>query len=378
MTDAVAAEPDARTRRGPFLQGILPFDRRGLSGEVVAGLTLAALGIPEVMGYTKIAGMPVVTGLYTILVPLALFAVLGSSRHLVVGADSATAAMMAAGIGGLAAAGSSQYVALAGVVAITTGVVLIVARLVHLGFLADFLSRSVLVGFLTGVGIQVALGQVGGMLGISGGTGGTLRKFGYVLAHLGDTDKDSAIISVVVLAIVLGAKAIDKRIPGALIAVVGMIAASWAWDFAAKGVSTLGPVPGGLPSVSVPHLDGASMRTILATVAGIVLVILAQSAATSRAYAAKYREPFSEDVDLVGIGAANIAAGLTGTFVVNGSPTKTQMVDGAGGRSQLASLATSGIVLIVLLFLTKPLEYMPTFYSTIKYINQLRQNIYSQ
>ena len=138
-----------------------------------------------------------------------------------------------------------------------------------------------------------------------------------------------------------------------------MIAASWAWDFAAKGVSTLGPVPGGLPSVSVPHLDGASMRTILATVAGIVLVILAQSAATSRAYAAKYREPFSEDVDLVGIGAANIAAGLTGTFVVNGSPTKTQMVDGAGGRSQLASLATSGIVLIVLLFLTKPLEYMP-------------------
>ncbi|MFN8019244.1 MAG: SulP family inorganic anion transporter [Acidimicrobiales bacterium] len=363
MTDpaAVPAAPasTSTSRRGPFLQGILPFDRSGLSGEVVAGLTLAALGIPEVMGYTKIAGMPVVTGLYTILVPLALFAILGSSRHLVVGADSATAAMMAAGIGGLAAAGSSQYVALAGITAITTGVVLIVARLVHLGFLADFLSRSVLVGFLTGVGIQVAMGQVGGMLGISGGTGGTLRKFGYVLGHLGDADRDSALISVAVLAIVLGAKAIDRRIPGALIAVVGMIAASWAWDFAAKGVSTLGPVPGGLPSVSVPHLDGASFRTVLATVAAIVLVILAQSAATSRAYAAKYQEPFSEDVDLVGLGAANIAAGLTGTFVVNGSPTKTQMVDGAGGRSQVASLVTSGIVLIVLLFLTKPLEYMP-------------------
>ena len=352
-TPAVAARPRA------LLGGILPFDRGRLSSDAVAGLTLAALGIPEVMGYSKIAGMPVVTGLYTILLPLAVFAILGSSRHLVVGADSATAAMMAAGIGGLAASGSSKYVAIAGVVAVSTGVVLLIARLVHLGFLADFLSRSVLVGFLTGVGIQVAMGQVGGMLGISGGSGSTLRKFGYVLGHLSDTSKSSAAISAAVLAVVLGARAIDRRIPGALIAVVGSIAVSWHWDFAARGVSLLGPVPGGLPSLAVPHLDGAGWRTVAATVGAIVLVILAQSAATSRAYAAKYQEPFSEDVDLVGLGAANIAAGLTGTFVVNGSPTKTQMVDGAGGRSQVASLATAGIVLIVLLFLTKPLVYLP-------------------
>src|SRR5436305_8760287 len=147
----------------PVLQGIRPFDRTRLGPDVIAGVTLAALGIPEVMGYTKIAGMPVITGLYTILVPIAIFAVLGSSRHLVVGADSATAAIMAAGLAGLAPIASPQYVQLAGVLAILTAGLLLLARVVRLGFLADFLSRSVLIGFLTGVGIQVAMGQVAGI-----------------------------------------------------------------------------------------------------------------------------------------------------------------------------------------------------------------------
>jgi MFS superfamily sulfate permease-like transporter len=138
------------------------------------------------MGYTKIAGMPVITGLYTILIPIAVFALFGSSRHLVVGADSASAAILAAGLAGMAASGSDQYVALAGLVALLTALYLIVARLVHLGFLADFLSRTVLVGFLTGVGIQVAAGQVGGIFGIEEGTGRTLHKLWGTLQNIGD------------------------------------------------------------------------------------------------------------------------------------------------------------------------------------------------
>ena len=137
-----------------------------MPAEVVAGITLAALAIPEVMGYTKIAGMPVVTGLYTILLPLALFAVLGSSRHLVVGADSATAAIMFAALTPLAAAGSPQYVALAGMLALMAGGALLLARILRLGFLANFLSRTVLIGFLSGVGIRVACGQLAGMFGV--------------------------------------------------------------------------------------------------------------------------------------------------------------------------------------------------------------------
>jgi MFS superfamily sulfate permease-like transporter len=311
------------------------------------------------MGYTKISGTPVVTGLYTLLVPMALFAIFGSSRHLVVGADSATAAILAAGIGGLAAAGSPEYVALAGLLALLTAVLLVVARLIRLGFLADFLSRTVLIGFLTGVGIQVAAGQISGLLGIPGGGDGTLQKVATDLQQLGQTNVPTLILSLVVIVLIRGAKGITKTIPGALIAVVGSIALSYVVDLPAYGISLLGPVPGGLPQFGLPAAGAGYVLPLLPVAFSCFLVILAQSAATSRAYATRYREPFSEDVDLVGLSLANVGAGLSGTFVVNGSPTKTQMVDGAGGRSQLAHLTTSVIVLAVLLFLTGPLAHLP-------------------
>jgi high affinity sulfate transporter 1 len=348
-----------RRRRLPILQGVAPIDRSRVPGDLVAGITLAALGIPEVMGYTKIAGMPVVTGLYTILIPIALFAVLASSRHLVVGADSATAAIMAGGLAGMAALASPQYVALAGALAMVTGVLLLIARLLRLGFLADFLSRSVLIGFLTGVGIQVAMGQVGDMLGVSSGSGGTLRKFFGALGNIGDTSLTTLAVSLSVIAAMQGGRLISKRFPGALIAVIGSIIVSWGWELDTHGVSTLGAVPGGLPNFGVPDVSWSQVWPLLPTAFALFVVILAQSAATSRAYAARYQEPFDENVDLVGLSVANVSAGLSGTFVVNGSPTKTQMVDSAGGRSQVASLSTAAIVLAVLLFLTKPLEYLP-------------------
>ena len=346
-------------RSFPVLGGILPVDRKRVPMDIAAGITLAALGIPEVMGYTKIAGMPVITGLYTILVPIAVFAVLGSSRHLVVGADSATAAILAAGLAGLAPLASPQYVALAGMLAIITGAILLVARLVRLGFLADFLSRSVLIGFLTGVGVQVAMGQLAGILGVPNPGGATLRKFVDTLKEIPDTSRATLAVSLGVIVVILGTRLIDRRIPGALIAVIGAIFISWKWDLVAHGVSTLGKVPSGLPKFGIPDVTWSQTVQLLGTAGAVFIVILAQSAATSRAYAAKYGEAFDENVDLDGLGAANIAAGLSGTFVVNGSPTKTQMVDGAGGRSQLASLTTAVIVLVVILFLTVPLQYMP-------------------
>ncbi len=327
---------------------------------MVAGLTLAAIGIPVVMGYTKIAGMPVITGLYTILVPIALFAVLGSSRHLVVGADSATAAIMAAGLAGMATVASPQYVALAGMLALITAGILLLARLLRLGFVADFLSRSVLIGFLlTGVGIQVAMGQVAGMLGVSDGTGGTIRKFFTALGNIPDASGATVAVSACVVAVIVGCRFIDKKIPGALIAVVGSIAVSLGFDLASHGVSDLGKVPGGLPDVSWPSVPFDDVPQLVATAVSIFIVILAQSAPTSRAYASRYEERVDENTDMIGLAAANVGAGLTGTFVVNGSPTKTEIADGAGGRTQIACLTTAGVVAVVLLFLTKPLQYMP-------------------
>lgn len=342
------------------LQGILPIDVKRIPAELIAGLTLASLAIPEVMGYTKISGTPVITGLYTMLVPMVLFGLFGSSRHLVVGADSATAAILASGLVGLAATGSEHYLALAGVLAFMVAAFLILARLVGLGFMADFLSRTVLVGFLTGVGIQVAAGQISGMLGLKGGGHGTFQKIVSDLQQLNEVNGYALATSVAVLMVMIGARRLSKKIPGALIAVFGAIMASWGLDLGTH-MHLLGNVPSGLPRISLPWVDvhWDTIVQLLPTAFAMFVVVLAQSAATSRAYAARYNEEFSENNDLVGLGLANIGAAMTGTFVVNGSPTKTQMVDSAGGRSQLSLLFTAAIVLLVLLFFTAPLAYMP-------------------
>ena len=343
----------------PLFEGLLPIGKGRVAPDMIAGATLAALAIPEVLGYSRIAGMPVITGIYTLLVPAVAFAVLGSSRHLVVGADSATAAITFAALTPLAATASPEYVALAGMLALMAAAMLLLARVLRLGFLANFLSRTVLIGFLTGVGIQVAVGQLAGMFGYQRtGTDTAERVYSWA-RDLGHTSPAAVLISVVVLLVVLLGDRLVRKAPWALIAVVGATAVSAVFSLSAHGVLTLGPIPSGLPSVAWPSVPAADLPKLLGTAASVFIVILAQSAATSRAYAAKFGDSFDENVDLVGLGIANLGAGLTGTYVVNGSPTKTAMVDDAGGRSQLSQLTTAAIALIVLLFATKALSFMP-------------------
>jgi SulP family sulfate permease len=345
-----------------IMAGILPIDKSRILLDISAGVTLAALAIPEVMGYTKIAGMPVVTGLYTILIPIVIYALFGSSRHLVVGADSATAAIMASGLAGMAVQASSDYVTYAAILALLAGVMLILARIIRLGFIADFLSRTVLIGFLTGVGIQVAISQLPGMLGIPGGGPDLIRQFIADFKQLDRINLYTLFVSMVVVLIILGFRLINKKIPGALIAVIATILLSYLVNLPALGVELLGSVPSGLPRFGFPTklaLNGKLLGQLFPISFSMFIVILAQSAATSRAFATRYHEKFDENLDLVGLGMANFIASLTGSFVVNGSPTKTQMADSAGGRSQISTITTSVIVLFVLLFLTKPLAYMP-------------------
>jgi sulfate permease, SulP family len=339
--------------------GLLPVRRSEVAGDMLAGITLAAVSIPVALGYAKIAGMPVVTGLYTLLLPMAVFAILGSSRHLVVGADSATAAILGAALTGLAAVGSPQYVRLAGLAALLTGGLLLLARLARLGFLANFLSQTVLIGFLTGVGIQVAARQLPDMLGVTVAGKSTPARLVDIARALPQAHGADVAVSAGVIVIVLAARWADRRIPGLLIAVIAAIIVSRAADLAGHGVAVLGPVPRGLPHLGLPALGWHDTAALLGTAASLFVVILAQSAATSRAYAGKYEEAFSLDTDLVGLGAANVAAALSGSFVVNGSPTQTQVADSAGGRSQLTQLTTSAAVLIVLLLLTGPLASLP-------------------
>jgi sulfate permease, SulP family len=355
------AKMETKGCRFPILQGIRPLKRSQVPADIMAGITLAALNMPQAMGYTKIAGTPVITGLYAILIPMSLFAIFGSSRHLVVGADSATAAILAAGLAGMAATGSSQYMALCGLLALMAAGFLLLARLIKLGFLADFLSRTVLVGFLTGVGIQVSLMQISGMLGLPASGHGPIGKLINDLRHLQQTNFYTLATAAAVLAVILGSRRISKKIPGALLAVIGAIIVSWAVHLRSFGVATLGAIPSGLPDFGLPrvHWSADLLMDLAPTAFSIFVVILAQSAATSRAYAARYNEHLSENVDLVGLSLANIGAAFTGAFVVNGSPTASEMVDNAGGRTQIAQITSSIIVLLVLLFLTGPLAYMP-------------------
>jgi high affinity sulfate transporter 1 len=347
----------------PILQGVLPLDARGAGRELLAGITLAALAIPEVMGYARIAGMPVVTGLYTLLVPAALFAILGSSRHLVVGADSATAAIMAATLAGLAAPASPEWMHLAGALALLTAILLLAAWMARLAFLADFLSRTVLVGFLTGVGLQVALGQLPQTLGLRAPAGdGALQAAWDAMTRLPTAQFGNAALGAGVVGLIVLLRRLAPKLPASLIAVAASLVISGWLDLRHHGVSVIGAVAGGLPPVTWPGVATAwdHIGQLLPSAAAMAVVILAQSAATARAYAARYNEPLSASRDLAALGLANAGAALTATFVVNGSPTKTQMVDSAGGRSQLAHLAMAAVVLVVLLFFTGPLADLPS------------------
>lgn len=336
-----------------------PDSRRSALRDALAGATLASMNIPQVLGYTRIAGTPVVTGLYTAFLPPLAFAAFGSSRHLVAAADSATAAILSGSLSQMAELGSAKYLALASTVALLTAALLLLARIFRLGFLADFLSRTVLVGFLTGVGIQVGVAMLGDMLGLTVSARATPSQIIEIARSLSGIHAPVLLLSALVTSLILTARALVPRWPAPLVIVIGTIAASAAFGFGARGIPLIGPVPGGLPSLGLPDVTWREVLDLLPVAVSCFVMILAQSAATARAFATRYGERLDENADLLGLSAANAAAAISGTFVVNGSPTQTAMADAAGARSQLAQLIFAGIVLLVLLFLTGPLQYLP-------------------
>ena len=345
------------TPRGATLSG---YQRAWLGPDILAGITLAAVAIPECMGYTKIAGTPVVTGLYTILLPIVAFALLGSSRHLVVGADSATAAILFAGLTGLARPDSAHWLALTSLAALITAALLLLASVLRLGFLADFLSRTVLVGFLSGVGVSLLFGQLPDMLGVRVPGQGVLRQLWDILRALPHTHLPTLLMALAVLAVIVLGERFAPKFPGSLLAVALAIAATWIFRLDLHGIGVVGRVQAGLPTVHLPQASLADAGRLLPMSASLFLVIVAQSAATARSFAQKYSEPFRQNRDLAALGAANALAGVSGTFVVNGSPTKTAVVDAAGGHTQVSQLTTAGVTLAVLLFATGLIARLPS------------------
>ena len=342
-----------------LFQGIKPVKRAGAVRDALAGVVFAAMDIPQALGYTRIAGMPIVTGLYCLLLPLLAFATFGSSRYLVVAADSATAAILRSGLAGMAPAASARYVALAGLAALLTAGFLLLARLCKLGFIADFLSQTVLVGFLTGIGFQVGISVLGQMLGIETISRRTVLQLYEVGRGLPKVHLPTMLVTVAVLVTVFALRRFAPKVPGSLLAVVGATAASAIWNFPGHGITTIGPVIGGLPHLGWPSVHWSDVLPLASVAGSCALMILTQSAATSRIYATRHHQRLNADQDLVGLSAANAAAALSGTFVVNGSPTQTAMLEDDGAQSQIAQVITAAVVALVLLFLTKPLQYLP-------------------
>ncbi len=340
------------------------YQRKWFTPDVIAGVTLAAVAIPEVLGYTSISQTPLVTGLYTIIFPTTLFALLGASKLLVVGADSATAAILSAGLisAGFAnlVPGSQEWVALCSLTALVCGAMLLLARLLRLGFLGDFLSASVLIGFLTGVGVQVLTGQIPSMLGVSKGTGNWLSQQWHWITEIPDLSWATFGFALGALVIIRGFRRFAPRVPGALIAVVLLTAISAATDAKTHGVAVVGALNGGFPPIGLPSgLTWSDVPKVLGVAFSCFVLIIAQSAATSRSFAMKHGDRADVNRDIIGLAGANVAAGLTGTFVVNGSPTKTQILDEQKGRSQISNLTLAVITLGFTLWLTGLLADMP-------------------
>jgi SulP family sulfate permease len=326
----------ARTLRG--------YRRNWLSGDLAAALALFVIAVPEQLATARLAGMPPITGYYAFIAGAAMFALLGSSPQLSVGADSTIAPLIAAGIGPLAAVGSSHYVELVAILAVCVGVLVMLVWLLRLGWIAELLSAPITTGFLAGVAVVIVIHQLPDLLGLPAVGGSNLNRLSTTLGHLADANAATAAIGLGTFALALGLERIDRRIPGALVALVAGTVVVAAFGLADDGVAVLGTIANGVPHVGLPGLSTHAIGRV-APIAGIVaLVVVTQSAATTRAFAAADDE---RDVgrDLLGVGAGNVLAGLTGSFAVNASPPRTAAVVGAGGHSQVSGLVAAGLLI---------------------------------
>lgn len=334
--------------------------RAGIPRDIIAGITVAAIAIPEGLGYAAIAGLPVQTGLYCALLPPLIFALLGSSRQLAVGADSATAALVAAGAGMVAAAGTQDYVDAVAVLGLFIALFLVLVAVAGLGFLADLISQPVLAGFLSGVGVSLMIGKLPGMLGIEA-HGTTWEKLTYTLTHVGDAVPAAAVLSILTVVIMLGIEHRFSKLPAALVALVVASLAGIALNAESRGVASVGALPAGLPQIGWPGLPGTgSYYAMAGSAASIAVVILAQSAAVSRSFSLQNKYPVSVRGDMLGLAAANLGSAVSQGFAINGSPPRTAAGDSAGGRSQIINVAQAGTVALVLLFLTEIFDFIPS------------------
>jgi SulP family sulfate permease len=330
-----------------------------LSGDVVAGVTVWAVLVPEALAYATIAGVSPVVGLYAAPAALIFYAAFGSSRQLVVGPMSATAALSAATVGEFATQGSKQFVAMTAALAITTGLAALVAGLARLGFLANFISEPVLKGFIVGLALTIIMGQLPALFGVEKGSGNFFAKLWDLVTKLGDTSATTLLVGVLSLAVVLGLKRVAPVVPASLAAVALGVVAVKALHLDDHGVDIVGPIKSGLPTVGVPDVKTGDFADLVGPCLGVMLIGFAEGLGAAKTYATREHYEIDANRELLGLGAANVASGLASGMVVNGSLSKTAVNGAAGARSQISGLVCAGLTVLTLLFLTSLFEDLP-------------------
>src|SRR5262245_52977711 len=350
---------DRLARTMPGLAALLAYRRADLRYDLVAGLSVAAIAVPVSVAYAALAGFDPVVGLYGAILPLVAYALLGSSRQMIVGPDSATCAMVAVALAPLVSGDPGQQVALAVSLSLIVGVLFLVASRFRLGALADFLSRPILVGFLAGVSLAFIVGQLGKITGLS-------LEATEVVPRLLELPRKIQLTHWPTLAVALGVSAVLEvshrlapRVPAALVAVILAGGAVALLGLDQRGVVVVGPVPAGLPAFHLPVFPLDQLGPLLAAAAAVALVGFTSSIVTVRAFAAKNHYQIDVDQELVALGAAQFAAALSQCFPVAGTDSRTVASDAAGGRTQLTALVAAAAIALVLLFLTGPIRFLP-------------------
>jgi sulfate permease, SulP family len=327
------------------------YQRGWVRGDLIAGVTVWAVLVPEALAYASIAGVSPGA--------LILYAALGSSRQLIVGPMSATAALSAATVAALVPVGSDRFVAMTAALALTTGISALLAGVLRLGFLANFISEPVIKGFIVGLALTIIIGQVPKLFGITKGAGDFFEQLWHVITHLGETQGLTLLVGALSLVIILVLRRVAPVVPGSLVAVLVGIAAVKLLHLNHHGVEIVGPIKSGLPSFGAPDVHLRDYGTLVAGGIGVMLVGFAEGLGAAKTYAAREHQEIDANRELLGLGAANIAAGFSSGMVVNGSLSKTAVNGSAGARTQLSGLIVAVLTILTLLELTGLFEDLP-------------------
>ena len=352
--------PSGRLRRiAPGLALLGGYRREWLRFDLGAGLSVAAVALPTAIAYAQLAGFPPVVGLYAAILPLVAYAVFGTSRQLIVNPDAAVCAMVAAIVAPLAAGNADLYVTLAVALAVFSGVACIAAGLFRLGFLADFLGKPVLVGFLNGIAISIVLGQIGKLFGFTIESGRVIPRLVEFVSKLSTTHLPTLMVGLATFVLLRGVHRFFPKLPAPMIALVAAVAVVKGFRLDLQGVMTIGAVPAGLPSLHWTRVPPELLGDLLPGAFGLALVSFTSGMVTARSFAARNRYDIDVDRELIALGACNIAAGLSQGFAVTGADSRTAVNDSMGGKSQVTGLVAAATMAIVLLFFTGPLQYLP-------------------